>query len=160
MPATSSCHRFDNSLTFRQNARYSHVGLDYKEVYGASTDPTANPTYCGLSCVSPAPYVSWRVKQSAAGVYAQDELTLFDKLTLTGGLRYDYVDSAADYLDKGTSDHKLADGTDNPLQGLIKRIPDAGGTSLQSQRKVCCLRYLVPGVGGCGATCPLPQGRR
>ncbi len=164
-------HRFDNGLTFRQNARYSHVGLDYKEVYGASaTDPTAdrtsfgvdgnsnrfaidnqlqydheigsaknkllvgsdftydntrenivygtagpidiyNPTYCGLACVNPAPYVNWHVKQSAAGVYAQDELTLFDKLTLTGGLRYDYVDSTADYLDSGTSDH----GTENAL---------------------------------------------
>lgn len=164
-------HRIDNGLTFRQNARYSHVGLDYKEVYGASaTDPTAdrtsfgvdgnsnrfaidnqlqydheigsaknkllvgtdftydstqenivygtagpidiyNPTYCGLSCVYPAPYVNWHVKQSAAGLYAQDELTLFDKLTLTGGLRYDYVDSTADYVDKGTSDHS----TENAL---------------------------------------------
>lgn len=54
---------------------------------------------------------------------------------------------------------KLADGTDNPLQGAIKRVPDAGGNGLRSQRKVCCLRFMVPGVGGCGATCPLPQGR-
>lgn len=163
-------HRFDNGLTFRQNARYSHVGLDYREVYGATTDPTAdrtsfavdgssnrfaidnqlqydhdiggarnklllgtdftydntredivsgtagpiditNPVYCGLSCITTAPYVNWRVKQSALGVYAQDELTLFDKLTLTGGLRYDHVDSTADYLDSGTSDH----GTENAL---------------------------------------------
>jgi iron complex outermembrane receptor protein len=163
-------HRFDNGVTFRQNARYSHTGLDYQEVYGATADPTAdrtsfgadgnsnrfaidnqlqydheigsaknkllvgsdftydntrenivygtagpidiyNPVYCGLSCVHPAPYVNWKVKQSALGIYAQDELTLFDKLTLTGGLRYDTVDSTADYLDSGTSDH----GTENAL---------------------------------------------
>lgn len=163
-------HRFDNGVTFRQNARYSHTDLDYQEVYGATADPTAdrtsfgadgssnrfaidnqlqydrdigsarnkllvgsdftydntredivygtagpiditNPTYCGLSCVHPAPYVNWKVKQSALGIYAQDELTLFDKLTLTGGLRYDYVDSTADYLDSGTSDHS----TENAL---------------------------------------------
>lgn len=55
---------------------------------------------------------------------------------------------------------KLADGTDNPFQGSIKRIADASGNGLQSQRKVCCLRYMVPGVGGCGHTCPLPQGRQ
>ncbi|WP_051228757.1 TonB-dependent siderophore receptor [Pleomorphomonas oryzae] len=163
-------HRFDNGVTFRQNARYSHTDLDYQEVYGATADPTAdrtsfgadgnsnrfaidnqlqydrdigsarnkllvgsdftydntredivygtagpidiyNPTYCGLSCVHPAPYVNWKVKQSALGIYAQDELTLFDKLTLTGGLRYDTVDSTADYLDSGTSDHS----TENAL---------------------------------------------
>ena len=163
-------HRFDNGLTFRQNARYSHVGLDYKEVYGASADPTAdrtsfgvdgtsnrfaidnqlqydhrigsaenkllvgadftydntpetivsgtagpldiyNPVYCGLACITTGPYVNWHVKQSALGLYAQDELTLFDRLTLTGGLRYDHVDSTADYVDSGTSDH----GTQNAL---------------------------------------------
>lgn len=55
---------------------------------------------------------------------------------------------------------RLCDGADNPFQGTIKRIPDASGEGLQSQRKVCCLRYMVPGVGGCGHTCPLPQGRQ
>lgn len=35
-------HDFDNGLTFRQSARYSRVSLDYGEVYGASTDPTAD----------------------------------------------------------------------------------------------------------------------
>ncbi|NKN35607.1 TonB-dependent siderophore receptor [Agrobacterium sp. a22-2] len=37
-------HDFDNGLTFRQTARYSHLNLDYEEVYGASTDPTADRT--------------------------------------------------------------------------------------------------------------------
>ncbi|AYD03910.1 TonB-dependent siderophore receptor [Neorhizobium sp. NCHU2750] len=32
-------HELNDNLTFRQNARYSHVSLDYAEVYGASLDP-------------------------------------------------------------------------------------------------------------------------
>lgn len=80
-----------------------------------------------------------------------------------------YIDWILRELDPGNDDAeglelfaipKLSDGTDNPFQGSIKRIPDANGDGLQSQRKVCCLRYLVPGVGGCGHTCPLPQGRQ
>jgi len=35
-------HRFSDAVTVRQNARFTHVDLDYKEVYGASLDPTAN----------------------------------------------------------------------------------------------------------------------
>ncbi|MFB2552034.1 TonB-dependent siderophore receptor [Ensifer soli] len=35
-------HEFGDGFTFRQNARYSHISLDYEEVYGASVDPTAN----------------------------------------------------------------------------------------------------------------------
>jgi len=54
----------------------------------------------------------------------------------------------------------LPDGSDNPLHGLIKRLPGADGNAVLTQRKVCCLRYMVPGVGGCGETCPLPQGRQ
>lgn len=77
-----------------------------------------------------------------------------------------YIDWIARELDPGDdaakglelfSPYKLANGADNPLHGSIKRI--SVGDGVQSQRKVCCLRYLVPGVGGCGATCPLPQGR-
>ncbi|MDO6966699.1 TonB-dependent siderophore receptor [Rhizobium alvei] len=33
-------HQFDNGLTFRQNARYTHVRLDYEEVYGGTTNPS------------------------------------------------------------------------------------------------------------------------
>jgi iron complex outermembrane recepter protein len=35
-------HELSDGLTFRQSARYTHVDLDYADVYGASTDPTAN----------------------------------------------------------------------------------------------------------------------
>lgn len=37
-------HSFSDNLTFRSNARYSHVSLDYAEVYGASLNPAANRT--------------------------------------------------------------------------------------------------------------------
>ncbi|MBO3760946.1 TonB-dependent siderophore receptor [Ciceribacter sp. L1K22] len=37
-------HEFNESLTFRSNGRYTHLDLDYAEVYGASTDPTADRT--------------------------------------------------------------------------------------------------------------------
>ncbi|WP_442967540.1 TonB-dependent siderophore receptor [Rhizobium sp. BR 362] len=35
-------HEIDDGLTFRSNARYTHLSLDYAEVYGASFDPTAD----------------------------------------------------------------------------------------------------------------------
>ncbi len=35
-------HEINEDLTFRSNGRYSHVSLDYAEVYGASLDPTAD----------------------------------------------------------------------------------------------------------------------
>jgi len=78
-----------------------------------------------------------------------------------------YIDWIARALDPDNDDaeglelfakYPLTDGTDNPLHGSIKRMPVADG-SVQSQRKICCLRYMLPGIGGCGETCPLPQGR-
>ncbi|HWU64055.1 MAG TPA: TonB-dependent siderophore receptor [Ensifer sp.] len=167
-------HRFDDGLQFRQKARYSYVKLDYQEVYGASTDPTANrtafgvdgssnrfaidnqleydgtikgaeskfligldathdntrenivsgtagpldinnPVYCGLSCINVSTYTNWRVIQKAIGLYAQEELTLFDKLILTGGLRFDHVNTKAYYVDSGTYD-------DNTENALTKRV--------------------------------------
>lgn len=35
-------HGFGNGLTFRQNARYTHLDLDYEQVYGASADPSVS----------------------------------------------------------------------------------------------------------------------
>lgn len=49
----------------------------------------------------------------------------------------------------------LSDGSRNPLHGLLRRDEVSG----EATRKVCCLRYCVPGVGGCGGVCPLPEGR-
>ncbi|WP_091918629.1 TonB-dependent siderophore receptor [Mesorhizobium sp. YR577] len=160
-------HEFNENLTFRSNARYTHLTLDYAEVYGASLDPTAdrtafsvdglsnrfafdnqlqydtgwdrvdsktlvgidyandntrekilfgtagpidinNPTYCGLSCINLGPYVNWRVKQQAVGVYAQEQLTFDDRWIATFGGRWDHVHTTADYLDSGTQDDDTA----------------------------------------------------
>ncbi|MGO6815867.1 siderophore-iron reductase FhuF [Rhizobium brockwellii] len=48
-------------------------------------------------------------------------------------------------------------GGRNPMFGMI-RIAQCGPEF--ARRKVCCLRYNLPGVAGCGEACPLPDGRR
>ena len=50
------------------------------------------------------------------------------------------------------------DGRPNPLLGLLGRTCE-GGADEVTRRRVCCLRYLLPGVPGCGMICPLPSGR-
>jgi iron complex outermembrane recepter protein len=161
-------HEITEGLTFRQNARYSHVSLDYETVYGETTNPSVNreayavyseadrfaidnqleydtstarldsksllgmdyaydnthenvlygsapgidlnnPVYCGRSCVTVNPYVNWKVKQKALGIYGQEQLTLDDRWIITVGGRYDYVDTTADYLDTGTRDANTAE---------------------------------------------------
>lgn len=200
---------FDDGLTFRQNAKYSYVKLDYQEVYGASTDPTANrtafgvdgssnrfaidnqlqydsnigksaaskfligldatydntrenivygtagpldinnPVYCGLSCINVSSYENWRVIQKAVGLYAQEELTLFDKLILTGGLRFDHVNTKAYYVDSGTFD----DSTEN---AVTKR---AGATYMLTDNLSAYANYsesfqplVAPTANGYGVT--------
>ncbi|WP_082475823.1 siderophore-iron reductase FhuF [Rhizobium sp. Leaf341] len=51
----------------------------------------------------------------------------------------------------------LADGTANPFRGCLRHEP-AGETTV-CRRKVCCLRYLLPGIPSCGALCALPSQR-
>ncbi|MDO6966700.1 siderophore-iron reductase FhuF [Rhizobium alvei] len=46
----------------------------------------------------------------------------------------------------------------NPVHGMIRPECDANGQPY-GRRKVCCLRYAIDGIGGCGISCPLPQGR-
>jgi len=50
------------------------------------------------------------------------------------------------------------DGWKNPMAGQLRRETDSDGACF-TRRKICCLRYLVPGVPGCGMICPLPAGR-
>ncbi len=50
------------------------------------------------------------------------------------------------------------DGWKNPLFGMIRRECGEDGVTF-GRRRVCCLRYILPGVAGCGAVCPLPEGR-
>ncbi len=173
-------HEFDNGLTFRQNARYSHIDLDYEQVYGGTTDPADDrtafqvyssgyrftidnqlqydaswqafdsktllgldytydntredidsgtvpgidiydPVYCGRSCITLGPYVDWRVKQKALGIYAQEELTFDDRWILTLGGRYDHVNTVADYLDTGLQDDDTAEAFTSRV-GLTYKI--------------------------------------
>lgn len=39
------------------------------------------------------------------------------------------------------------DGERNPMHGMLR----------DGNRRICCLRYMIPSIGGCGATCPLPS---
>jgi ferric iron reductase protein FhuF len=50
------------------------------------------------------------------------------------------------------------DGWKNPMFGMIRVARQQCGLEF-SNRKVCCLRYALPGVSGCGDICPLPHGK-
>lgn len=55
-------------------------------------------------------------------------------------------------------DRKIgASGSPNPMFGLV-RYPKEDGRA-NRKRKICCLRYLLPGVECCGGICPLPPAR-
>ncbi|MXQ14250.1 siderophore-iron reductase FhuF [Microvirga makkahensis] len=47
-----------------------------------------------------------------------------------------------------------ADGQGSPMGGLIKYLPHENERI--RRRKLCCLRYLLPGVECCGGICPTP----
>ncbi|TDX85552.1 ferric iron reductase protein FhuF [Neorhizobium sp. R1-B] len=51
------------------------------------------------------------------------------------------------------------DGRRNPMHGMIRIARQQCGLEF-SRRKICCLRYNLPGVGGCGEACPVPDGRQ
>lgn len=46
------------------------------------------------------------------------------------------------------------DGRENPLHDTIRYVEEEG--SRVARRRVCCLQYLIPDLGGCGDLCPLP----
>lgn len=50
------------------------------------------------------------------------------------------------------------DGRPNPLYGLLSLLRSDGPEAF-TRRRVCCLRYLLPDMPGCGMVCPLPSGR-
>jgi ferric iron reductase protein FhuF len=49
-------------------------------------------------------------------------------------------------------------GRPNPMFGAVLDREQDGRTI--RRRKVCCLRYLLPGVADCGSLCPLPARSR
>ena len=81
-----------------------------------------------------AVYLDWIIRESAEhlGTAAGDELAL--------------VEAA-----------RWPDGRTNPLAGLTRR--ECGHDGDFTRRRVCCLRYILPTVPGCGMVCPLPAGR-
>ena len=50
-----------------------------------------------------------------------------------------------------------ARGRPNPMCGAVRRRARAEGDTC---RKVCCLRYRLPGVPSCGDFCPIDEDRR
>ena len=52
----------------------------------------------------------------------------------------------------------LAHGSPNPFHGCLRHELEAGVT--HCRRKVCCLRYKLPGIPGCGELCALPELRK
>lgn len=64
---------------------------------------------------------------------------------------------AAEGLPVMTDSH-FPDGSRNPLCGAIRDMADDDGNAFK-RRRVCCLRYCLPSIGGCGQSCPLPEGR-
>jgi iron complex outermembrane receptor protein len=123
----SNRYAFDNQLQYDTGWNgidsKTLVGVDYADdntreeiLYGtAGPIDINNPTYCGLSCIELGPYVNWRVKQQALGVYAQEQLTFDDRWIVTLGGRWDRVHTTADYLDTGTQD-------DNTESAFTKRV--------------------------------------
>ena len=52
----------------------------------------------------------------------------------------------------------LANGNRNPFHGCLRHELEAG--AVHCRRKVCCLRYMLPGIPGCGELCALPELRK
>ena len=52
----------------------------------------------------------------------------------------------------------LPDGSANPFLGCLRHEVD--GEETVCRRKVCCLRYLLPGIPSCGELCALPAQRK
>jgi ferric iron reductase protein FhuF len=70
-----------------------------------------------------------------------------------------YDDASVEALAEG---HTLLEartdmsGKSNPMCGAVQLRREDGQTF--RRRKVCCLRYLLPGVDDCGSLCPLDHG--
>lgn len=53
---------------------------------------------------------------------------------------------------------RLADGSQNPFLGCLRHEVEEG--QVLCRRKVCCLRYMLPGIPSCGELCALPEQRK
>jgi ferric iron reductase protein FhuF len=99
-----------------------------------------------VAAVAPLTGLSPRVLWCNAG-------NTFDWTQREMAARFPVPDDAARFM----ASRSLPDGTANPLFDSIRLVRE-GETSLR-RRRICCLRYLLPGQTGCGSLCPLPQVR-
>ncbi len=66
---------------------------------------------------------------------------------------------ASDWIGRPLFDHTtLPDGSANPFLGCLSHEQEEGETVCR--RKICCLRYLLPGIPSCGNLCALPSQRK
>lgn len=82
--------------------------------------------------------LAWSVQQCAADPRVDPEGLLAAQAMLTSAL--------------------TSAGRKNPLDGALR--PSALAPMEGCQRKICCLRYLLPGMADCGSFCPLPRHAR
>ena len=69
----------------------------------------------------------------------------------------DLADIAAAARQAVIASPDLSCGAANPMFDMLLSPKPESGSSYT--RKVCCLRYMMPGVADCGETCPLPPCR-
>ncbi len=113
-------------------------------------------------------YVLPLVKQHLPTVVAQLKALggIAPKLAWNNAAVYiDYAFNATEHLAEGSNwasrplfdQTHLPDGTSNPFHGCLRH--EADGEQTVCRRKVCCLRYLLPGIPSCGELCALPAQR-
>ena len=113
-------YTYDNT---HEDIRYGYAGgIDFDD-----------PDYCGRDCVFPGPYVDWRVKQKALGLYAQEELTVAERWIVTLGGRYDHVNTVSEYLDTGREDDVTAEAFTGRAGITWKVTPNASAYANYAQ---------------------------
>ncbi|WP_430472674.1 TonB-dependent siderophore receptor [Thalassospira lucentensis] len=109
----------------------SLVGLDYNrdqnnEVRydGSATGINVfNPSYCGISCVNVSFSSEKEITQSSYGLYAQEQLTVYDDWIVTLGGRYDYVQSGTETINTGAVEERN-DQAFTSRAGLTYKVTD------------------------------------
>lgn len=82
-----------------------------------------NPQFCGLACITLPPGFHWNQDRSAFGLYVQEELTLYDKLILTLGGRFDTVETDTEYPEFGLA-FSSTDDAFTTRTGLTYKLRD------------------------------------
>ena len=106
---------------------------------------------------------------SRVGALFKEKTGIAPKLAWNNAAVYiDYAFNATDRSPPAGDDHwpsrplfdcpRLADGSRNPFHGCLRHELEAG--AVHCRRKVCCLRYMLPGIPGCGELCALPELRK